>query len=66
MPQPRIKVRFIKTIATKYRAYRKGESYVLPRADALYWIREGKAEKVEEQNKVVIQEVKTTKRPIKR
>ena len=62
-----MKVKFLKTIAERFRTYRKGRVYTLSPTDAQYYIKAGKAEKYEEpqQKKVVVQKVKTTKRPVK-
>ena len=46
--------------------FRKGEVMYLSRSDALYAIAEGLVEEYHEEQKVIVQQVKTTKRPVRR
>lgn len=65
-----MKIRILKSFATKRKAYGSGEVVDLPAADAKYFVREGLAEIVKEEKKPVqkpvkVQQVKKTeKRPV--
>jgi len=64
-----MKVKFIKATVEKFRTYGQGGIYDIPRADALYYIKIGRAEKVEEkkpkQRPVKINKVRAETRPVK-
>jgi len=62
-----MKVKFQETQSGHTFMYRAGEEYDLPRTDALYWVRIGRAELVNANKGLVVQEVvKKAKRPVRR
>jgi hypothetical protein len=67
-----MKVKFLKPLVVKMALYQKGKVYDLPPPDAMYYITNGYAEKVEEEKKprqkpLTVQEIKKTeKRPVKK
>ena len=67
--QRRMKIKFLIPVVGKGFVYGDGKVYDLPTAEAEYWIKEGNAQAVKGepvQRPLIVQQIKTTKRPVKK